>query len=203
MQHKTIEAQTTVVAEQGWFSAIAAAYTPDRVGDRIIPGAFAATIARWQASGKNLPIHYDHKGNPEFIVGHVSPGAMREIEQGLYIEGQLDIEESETARAAWRSVKANRMSLSFGYLAEQHKGADGLNHLTEIDLFEISLTPSPVQSDTRFLATKSLSPEQQERLDRELEAIHRHLHHSGRFTQEAEPVKHKAQQPTRVASFDA
>jgi hypothetical protein len=41
---------------------------------------------------------------------------MREIDAGLYVEGKLDIEDSELAREAWRSLKRNRIGLSFGYL---------------------------------------------------------------------------------------
>jgi uncharacterized protein len=170
--HKTMDIQTEVVTDQGWFSAIAAAYTPDRVGDVISRGAFQRTIARWRASGKYLPVHFEHKGDAEFIVGHIDPSTMEETAAGLYCEGRLDIKDSEVAREAWRSVKANRMSLSVGYLAQQHKGEDGYNHLTEVDLFEISLTAAPVQADTRFLQLKALSPDQQRDLDDELERLH-------------------------------
>ena len=33
---------------------------------------------------------------------------MKETEQGLYVEGQLDLEDSEIAREVWRSVKRDQ-----------------------------------------------------------------------------------------------
>src|SRR3954468_3759778 len=59
--HKTLEAKATTT-DLGEFTAIVAAYTVDRTNERIIPGAFKGTIARWQASGKMIPLHWDHGG---------------------------------------------------------------------------------------------------------------------------------------------
>lgn len=155
MLHKTLETKATTQTDLGVFSAIAAAYTTDRVGERILKGAFQKTIGSWQASGKLIPLHYDHKGDPEFIIGSVDPMAMKEVEDGLYVEGRVDLEGSEIGREAWRSIKGNTMSLSFGYLAKEKSGADGVTELTEIDLFEVTVTPAPAQADTRFLSVKS------------------------------------------------
>ena len=52
-------------------------------------------------------------------------------------------------------MKADSIGVSFGYLAESEEGADGTRLLTSIDLFEISLTPSPMNPDARVLAWKS------------------------------------------------
>jgi hypothetical protein len=56
-------------------------------------------------------------------------------------------------------MKDNAVSLSFGFLAKDtFKRADGIQELREIDLFEISITPAPANSDTRILSTKSTDP---------------------------------------------
>jgi hypothetical protein len=53
-------------------------------------------------------------------------------------------------------MKANAVALSFGYLViDQKQGRDGINELREIDLFEISIVPSPANPDTRILEMKS------------------------------------------------
>ena len=88
---------------------------------------------------------------------------MRETAQGLRVKGQLDLEESEMAREAWRSMKANRVGWSFGYLVSgEHTRSDGVRVLTELDLFEISITPAPVNAGTRTLSLKSASRAQSE-----------------------------------------
>jgi uncharacterized protein len=157
MLQKTLEARTTIGTDRGEFAAIAAAYSVDRVGDEIQPGAFARTIARWQASGKKIPLHWDHQGEAHNVIGAVNPASMRETNEGLYVEGKLDLEESATAREAWRSMRNDAVSLSFAYIATAaQKRADGVNELREIDLFEISVVPAPANPDTRFLSLKAV-----------------------------------------------
>jgi HK97 family phage prohead protease len=167
MLHKTLAAKATTTTERGEFTAIAAAYTVDRVNDRIIPGAFKGTIERWRESGKRIPLHWDHKAGPENIIGYVDPARMEERPaEGLYVEGALDLEGSEKAREAWRLMKSGTMALSFGYLTpRERKAAGGINELLELDLFEITVAPHPVNPDTRFLSLKS-AEEQREEADR-------------------------------------
>lgn len=160
-QHITLEAKATAT-EQGEFVAIAAAYSVDRVGDRIVPGAFKGTIGRWQESGKRVPLHWNHESDPDSIIGTVDPSSMAETDAGLQVSGSLDLENSAKAREAWRAMKTDSMSLSFGYMTTKQKaGSDGVNELHEIDLFEVSVVPGPANADTRFLALKSV-PEMEE-----------------------------------------
>jgi HK97 family phage prohead protease len=101
-------------------------------------------------------LHWDHRGEAHNVIGSIDPMSMRETSEGLRVEGKLDLEDSEVAREAWRSMKANRVSLSFGYLATRAcKRSDGVRELAEIDLFEISVIPHPANADTRFLSLKS------------------------------------------------
>lgn len=160
MIHKTIKARATTTTDQGSFEAIAAAYSVDRVGDRIVPGAFSKSIDRWQASGKSVPLHWNHQGEPEDIIGAIDPATMEETELGLKVAGKVDLDGSEKGREAWRSMKAGTMSLSFGYMVVAEKQADDANELHELDLFEISVVPGPANADTRFLSLKSMSDDQ-------------------------------------------
>lgn len=159
MKHLTLQAKT-VATDAGEFVAIAAAYSVDRVGDRIIPGAFAKTIQRWQASQKRLPLHWNHESDPASIIGAIDPATMEETELGLKVAGKVDLDGSEKGREAWRSMKAGTMSLSFGYMVVAEKQADDANELHELDLFEISVVPGPANADTRFLSLKSMSDDQ-------------------------------------------
>lgn len=159
LRHKQVDATVDVGSDLGQFTAIASAYSVDRTNERVMPGAFAKTIAMWQASGKALPLAWDHSREAQDIIGSIDPATMRETDAGLYVEGQLDIEDSELAREAWRSVKANRIGLSFGYLVEDERIAeDGVKELTAVDLFEITLTSTPANPDAKVLSAKSLRP---------------------------------------------
>ena len=155
MQRMSLKASTTV-QELGAFVALVATYEKDRSGDLVQPGAFGPTIARWKASGRPIPLHWNHRSSdPADIVGTVDPASMRETSEGLVVEGELDLENSARAREAWRLVKADSVGVSFGYTAETEQLEDGTRLLTDIDLFEVSLTPAPMNPDARVLDWKS------------------------------------------------
>ena len=157
MQHLTIKAAATAT-DRGHFTAIAATWALDRQGDQIRRGAFAATIKDWRKSHKMLPLHWNHSGEAANVIGWVDPASMREADEGLYVRGQLDLEESATAREAWRSMKNNSVSLSFGYVVTKSKDReDGVRELLGIDLFEVSIVPHPANADTRFVSLKAAS----------------------------------------------
>jgi HK97 family phage prohead protease len=85
---------------------------------------------------------------------------MEELDrEGLNVQGQLDLEDSATAREVWRSMKNGAMSLSIGFMVTQdHKREDGIRELHGIDLFEISVVPHPANADTRVIEMKSERP---------------------------------------------
>ena len=89
------------------------------------------------------------------MIGWIDPAGMRETDEGLLVKGQLDLQDSETAREAWRSMKNNAVSLSFGYMISKSRDReDGIRELLGVDLFEISIVPHPANEDTRFLELK-------------------------------------------------
>ncbi len=153
VQHLLAKATIT---DEGVFTAIAAADTVDREGEQIRPGAFTETIKRWRDAGRALPVHWNHAGEAANVIGSVDPALMHETSEGLYVEGELDLEDSDVAREAWRSMKAGRVALSFGYLVtSDRKRSDGVRELLGLDLFEISIVAAPANPDTRFLELKS------------------------------------------------
>ena len=168
MRHLAVKAAVSEVMDLGEFTAIAAAYKIDRVKDRIVPGAFEKTIGQWRASGKRIPLHWDHRGDAANVIGSIVPAATREVEHGLYVEGKLDLQDSEVARQAWRSMKNNAVSLSFGYAALKTRKRDGINDLLELDLFEVSIVPHPANPDTRVLSMKAAVAERRLPTDAEL-----------------------------------
>jgi HK97 family phage prohead protease len=156
LEHKAVEATTRVDSDLGEFAAIAATYDVDRVNDRIRFGAFENTIARWQQSGKRVPLHWDHRGEASNVIGSVDPATMQEkVGLGLYVEGKLDLDDSQVAREAWRSMRDDRVALSFGYLTVKSRERGEVTDLFELDLYEISIVPSPANPHTRILEMKS------------------------------------------------
>lgn len=149
---------TITEADEGTFVALASTYSTDRQNERVVPGSFRETLRVWMDSGKMIPLAWDHGRGAEDIIGSIDPASVAETNEGLKVEASLDIEDSERAREAWRSVKGNRVGLSFGYLVKESRtGEDGATELTELDLFEITLTSTPANGDTRVLNFKDMS----------------------------------------------
>jgi len=74
----------------------------------------------------------------------------------LEVAGKVDLD-SERGRSVWGLIKANSVGFSFGYLAtDSRPGIDGGRELLEIDVFENSVTPSPMNNRTRVLSAKSI-----------------------------------------------
>ena len=209
VQH-TVKGATVQATDRGEFSAIAAAWTVDRDGDQIIRGAFRDTIERWRRSGKQLPLHWNHESSAASIIGSIDPQNMSETSQGLHVEGRLDLEDSATAREAWRAMKGGSMSLSFGYLTNrQRKRSDGINELLELDLFEISIVPAPAQPDTRILGMKALGDEHDSSLVDALNGAYVKADEAHRKSAAAAELRRKCEAtarehaPVQVSVFDA
>jgi HK97 family phage prohead protease len=168
--HKQVEATATPTIEKGSAVLLVAAYSKDRGQDVIQRGAFASTRQAWVDSGKQIPLAWNHDhGDPERLIGTVDPHSLKETRDGLIAEARLDLDGSETARSVWRLVKSDSIGVSFGYLAESEKGEDGTRLLTSIDLYEISLTATPMHGATRVVSWKSLDPEARRHDDAEEE----------------------------------
>ncbi len=155
---KTYLESKTVLQDKGEFVALAACFnTVDRVGDRIIPGAFSKTLELHRTSAKSaIPLLWDHKGgDPEYVIGAVDSSTMREVDAGLEVSGKIDLE-SDKGKEAWRAIRSGSMSLSFGFLTlKQRTASDGVNELLELDLLEVSVVSSPAHASTHFISLKS------------------------------------------------
>lgn len=196
--HKQITAKATAT-DQGEFVAIAAAYSVDRANDRIIPGAFGKTIGKWRTSGKQVPLHWNHQGEPEDIIGTIDPSQVEETDDGLQVAGRLDLANSTKAKEAWRAMKTGSMSLSFGYVVvKATKAADGVNDLQELDLFEVSVVPGPANADTRFLALKSVPEMTDAEVREELSQLRKRIEELESATEDADDVKDEEEQTPAV-----
>lgn len=199
-QRMTLKAAATATeaTEAGTFTAYASAFgNIDRTGERVVKGAFTDTIKAWQAAGRDVPLVWDHEVGAHDIIGGIDSSTMEERDAGLYVEGQLDIEDSELAREAWRSVKRNRISLSFGFLVEKDRTAsDGVKELTQIDLMEVTLTAVPANPDARVLSSKSVldeEPDLDSMTDAELKAYSLSM---------IDGIDTKSRKPVQIATFE-
>jgi hypothetical protein len=89
---------------------------------------------------------------PATVLGVVTD--MVEDSRGLLVTGQLDLTH-EPAEAVYRAMKSGRItafSFAFAIIAE-HK--DGENVLDELDVLDITVTPSPANLNARLVSIKA------------------------------------------------
>ena len=54
-------------------------------------------------------------------------------------------------------MKSNSLGFSFGYLiTDSYERSDGIREIRGLDIFEISTAPTPMNSATRVVSTKSI-----------------------------------------------
>jgi HK97 family phage prohead protease len=152
MQRVTLEAKTTATDQElGTFTAIVSAWDADREHDVIERTAFDKTILAWKASGKKLPLLFEHTTT---VVGAIDPASMHPTDAGLVVSGEVDRTDAE-GRLVWRSVKAGTAGFSIGFMAKSKPRKGGGRTLTEVDLLEISATSTPMHPSARVLDWKS------------------------------------------------
>jgi HK97 family phage prohead protease len=113
---------------------------PDRGGDVVRAGAFAASLRRGPGA---VPLLWQHKpGRP---IGRIE--YLKEDKRGLRVIGRLSAGAAGREAAALLKEGAIR-GLSFGYRVRTAEG-EAPRTLTELELVEISLVTMPMQPRAR------------------------------------------------------
>lgn len=141
----------------GEFEALVSVFgNVDLGGDRVMPGAFTNSLAKWRESGDPIPVIWNHEwNNPLAHIGKVDPNEAEEVEAGLLVKGTLDLD-NDFASQVYRLLSERRVKeLSFGYNIIDAEQKDGALNLTELDLIEVGPTLKGMNPATQLLAVKS------------------------------------------------
>ena len=173
MEHLLLKAAITAATDEGTFTAVISTVAVDRDRDIVEPSAVVEALHKWTPTGKKIPLAWNHSTkNPEDIVGHIEPSSAQAIDGGrVSVDGWVD-QSFERGQHTWRLVKSGTLGFSYGYLiikADKRQGG-GL-HIKELDIFEVTATPIPANTETQVLAFKSAEElrEEAKRIEREAE----------------------------------
>ena len=140
----------------GIFEAIVAAFgNVDRGGDRIVMGAFTDTLKAWAEKGRSIPVIFAHEWeNLDAHIGSVLEAA--EVPEGLYVRGQLAMDEPFAARVFKKMQAGLLAEFSFAYDVVEHvwNDKDGIRELKAVDLFEVGPCLVGMNPETRLIAVK-------------------------------------------------
>lgn len=157
---KTLPARVkaTNATDDGVVEALIATYDVDSSGDRIVPGAFAKSLAEWTESGHAIPFIWSHLHDDlDAYLGEVLEA--KETDEGLWVKAQIDMDD-EKARKAFRLIKGGRVrNYSFAYDipgggARPDDNGPGEQVLTELKIFEVGPTLIGMNQNTRTLVAK-------------------------------------------------
>jgi HK97 family phage prohead protease len=102
-----------------------------------------------------IPLLWSHSAAAEDVVGHIRPESAKAVNGQVVVSGSID-QGTSRGREAWRLVKSGVLGFSFGYLAlKAKKMPDGTRLISELDVFEVSCTATPMNGTTRVLSWKS------------------------------------------------
>jgi len=119
---------------------------PDRGGDVVAPGAFAASLQRMAREGRRVRMLWQH--DPAQPIGVWEEA--REDARGLWVKGRL-LDGVTRAREAAALIEAGALDgLSIGYRTLRAVKTDkGHRLLTELELWEVSLVTFPMLPSAR------------------------------------------------------
>ena len=161
MRYKDIPIEATAEEGSGGFRGYAATFDrePDCYGDVIAPGAFDETLKEWAASGKPVPLLYDHNmGDPDYNIGTAD---LSVDEHGLLTEATFDASaKAQRVRQLVREGRLYKMSFAFDVLDEGTVDlGDGrkANELRKIRLYEVSVVLVPANGHAEIIEAKGRS----------------------------------------------
>ncbi|HWJ72110.1 MAG TPA: HK97 family phage prohead protease [Kaistia sp.] len=161
LEQKAAAVDLSGVDAEGAFSGYASLFgSADLSGDVVLPGAFLRSIARRQVSGIRMLYQHD----PTEPIGVWTE--IREDQRGLFVRGRLmlDVARGRDVASLMRAGALDGLSIGFKTVRARADRASGVRHLTEIDLWEISIVTFPMQPDARVQAVKSRAPQPAARL---------------------------------------
>lgn len=143
------------VDEKGRFSGYGSVYgVIDSYREIVSPGAFTNTLRKWESRGRLPPVLWQHRS--DMPVGPFTK--MREDDYGLYVEGQLlvdDVQQAREARALMKNRAVDGLSIGFNTVVEEWNSETKLLTLKEVDLWEVSIVTFPANAESLITEVRS------------------------------------------------
>lgn len=158
MLHKEFGLEVKEVATDGTIEGYGSVFggAPDSYGDIVHKGAFADSLADHRSKGTMPLMLWGHQAS-ELPIGDWKEIA--EDNRGLWLKGQIDLEDPVGARVHRALKRGSVKGLSIGYQAlerEPDPKKQGTYHLKKVDLWEVSPVNFPAQRRAKITRVKSL-----------------------------------------------
>lgn len=143
------------VEDGGVFSGYGSVFgNVDNYMEIVAPGAFAESLAGWKDAGKLPPVLWQHRGG-EPLGPYLE---MREDSHGLWVKGQLlvdDVARAKEARALMKARAVNGLSIGFVTREDSFDKVTAIRTLKKVDLWEVSVVTFPANPAAQISNVKS------------------------------------------------
>lgn len=157
-KNSPIQIDIKSVSDSGVISGYGSVFgNVDSHRDIVVKGAFEKTMAAHKAAGTMPKMLWAHDPR-EFPIG--SWLEMREDDRGLFVKGQLAIDEEPLADRVYKHVKAGRLDgLSIGFIPKEEEwdNNEGANLIKEVDLWEVSVVTFASNNQAQVTSVKDIS----------------------------------------------
>jgi uncharacterized protein len=152
MKTKDFALQVKDLSEEGTFEGYGSVYgNVDSYGEKVMPGAFAESLARHKREGSAVAMLWQH--NPDEPIGVWED--LAEDAKGLWGKGRL-ILAVQRAREIYEMLKARAVrGLSIGYREVEVEPDGNIRLLKKLELLEISPVMFPANRRARIEGVKS------------------------------------------------
>jgi HK97 family phage prohead protease len=107
----------------------------------------AGAFSRSLKSGENIQALWQHDGKS--LLGTTKAGTLRLNEDAKGLRFEIDLPDTTTGRDLGELVSRGDVNgCSFGFIAQKDQWTGDRRELIDVDLFEITITPSPAYLDT-------------------------------------------------------
>lgn len=124
-------------------------HSPDRENELFLPGSLRKSIKAFLDGPSPLLLHH----NSAKQIGRVT--VLEERSDGVYFEAVVpEIPESSELRLTYNLLKRNMIAgVSIGGIFRRGAKANGIQQIVSADIFEISLSPTPMDAATSATVT--------------------------------------------------
>ncbi len=151
IEHKRAQLPMTDLTEDGQFSGYASLFGVVDLGrDRIMPGAFRASLEKRGIAGIRMLFQHD----PASPIGVWE--VVREDARGLFVKGRIlpDTEKGREVLSLLRAGAVDGLSIGFKTQASHTDRKSGIRSISRVDLWEISVVTFPMLPDARVAQIK-------------------------------------------------
>jgi HK97 family phage prohead protease len=151
------------VSDEGSFQGMASLFgVLDLQGDVVDAGAFTKTVLE----NPVVPILWQHQTDE--VIGS---GTIRNTPSGLAIDGELDMDDPVALKAHGKLCKGLIRGLSIGFETVKDEIKNGIRHLVEVKLWEVSIVTLAALPSAQVTSVKAAEERERARERRVSEQI--------------------------------